>query len=103
MYCKSKGFVFIRNSKLDSSNLNGGGLDLKRKGAGLLCKSFTKCVTTFWVPHEKVVHKDAISNLANKSNIDKLKDLRPNNQKDILFLYVNINSIKIKCENFVAS
>ena len=46
-YCKSKGFVFINNSKLDSSSLNRGRLHLNRKGTGLLCKNFSNCVKAF--------------------------------------------------------
>ena len=46
-YCKSKGFAFINNSKLDSSSLNRGRLRLNRKGNGLLCKNFAKCVKAF--------------------------------------------------------
>ena len=34
-YCKSKGFVFIKNLKLDSSSLNKGRLHLNGKGTGL--------------------------------------------------------------------
>ena len=46
-----------------------------------------------------MVYKDDISDLANKSNIDKLKELRVNNPKNFLFAYLNINSIKDKFEN----
>ena len=46
-YCRSKGFVFISNSKLDSSSLNRGRLHLNQKGTGLLCKNFAKCVKAF--------------------------------------------------------
>ena len=46
-YSKSKGFVFVNNSKLDSSSLNRGPLLLNRKGTGLLCKNFAKCVKAF--------------------------------------------------------
>ena len=46
-YSKSKGFVFVNNSKLDSSSLNRGPLLLNPKGTGLLCKNFAKCVKAF--------------------------------------------------------
>ena len=46
-HCKSKGFVFINNLKWDSSSLNRGRLQLNRKGTGLLCKNFAKCVKAF--------------------------------------------------------
>ena len=71
-------------------------LHLNRKGTGLLCKNFTKCVEAFCVPHEKVVYKDDISDLANKSNIDKLKKLQINNPQNILFAYLNIKSVSNK-------
>ena len=99
-YCKSKSFAFINNSKLDSSSLNRGRLYLNRKGTGLLCTNFVNCVKTFWVPRERVVYKGNISDLADKSNIGKLKELRLNNPKNILFAYVNINSIRNKFKNF---
>ena len=47
----------------------------------------------------RVVYKDNISDLANKSNIDKLKELRLNNPKNILFAYLNVNSMRNKFEN----
>ena len=46
-----------------------------------------------------MVYKDDISDLANTSNIDKLKELRLNNLKNILFAYLNINSVRNKFEN----
>ena len=46
-YCKSKGFVFMNNSKLDSSSLDRDRLHLNRKGTGLLCKNFAKYVKVF--------------------------------------------------------
>ena len=97
--CKWKGFVLINNSKLDSSSLNRGRLYVNRKGTGLLCKNFVNCVKAFWVPHERLVYKIDISDLANKSNIDKLKELRLNNPKNMLFAYLNFNSIRNKFEN----
>ena len=47
-----------------------------------------------------MIYKDDILGLANKSNIDKLKELRVNNPKNILFACLNINSIRNKLENF---
>ena len=47
----------------------------------MLCKNFAKCGKAFWVPHGKVVYKDDISDLANQSNIDNLKELRLNKPK----------------------
>ena len=47
----------------------------------------------------RVVYKDDISDLANKSNIDKLKELRLNNPKNIFFAYLNVNSMRNKFEN----
>ena len=46
-----------------------------------------------------MVYKVDISDLANKSNIDRLKELRLNNSKNILFAYLNINSIRNKFQN----
>ena len=46
-----------------------------------------------------MVYNDDISDLANKSNIDKLKELRVNNPKNILLAYRNINSIRNKFES----
>ena len=46
-YCKSKGSVFINNSKLDSLNLNRGRLYLNRKGTGPLFKNFAKFTKVF--------------------------------------------------------
>ena len=46
-YCKSKGFVFINNSKLNSSSLNRRQLPLNPKGTDLLYKNFANCVKAF--------------------------------------------------------
>ena len=46
-----------------------------------------------------MVYKVDISDLANKSNIDNLKELRLNNPKNILFAYLNMNYIRSKFEN----
>ena len=51
------------------------------------------------MPHEKWVHKDDILGIANKSNIHKLNELQLNNTKNVLFTYLNINSIRNKFEN----
>ena len=46
-----------------------------------------------------MVYKVDISDLPNKCNIDKLKELRLHNPKNTLFVYLNINSIRNKFQN----
>ena len=80
--CKSRVFVFINNSELDSSSLNRGWLHLNRKGTGLLSRNLLNVLKIFeylmWRWFIEMIFQFSLINL------DQLKKLRLGNTKKYL-------------------
>ena len=98
--CKGKGMRFIDNSNIKSS-LNRSKLRLSKCGTALLTKNFAKIVKSDWL-HRNI--NGQINNLTKDlsfiaSNVSHLGNLRWKNPKNVIFLYININSIRNKFES----
>ena len=98
---KGKGMIFINNSNIDSTCLNRSKLHLNKNGTSLLIKIFSSelCLT-----HKRKNDNDEVLNLANSSivsfsSMSHLRNLRSKNAGNIIFSYLNINSIRNKFEN----
>ena len=92
---------FIDNSNIDGSCLNKGKLHLNRKETAALAKIFCKCVRSLsvdWIitGREGAFITDEVNSLDNISDIAKIKMLRLKSPKNIIFSYLNINSIRNK-------
>ena len=87
----------IDNSNIKSSSLNRSKLHLNKSGTALL----TKIVHPDWlygnINGQVDNHTKGISSIA--SNVSHLGNLRSKNPKNIIFSYININSIRNKFEN----
>ena len=94
--------VFIDNKNIDESGLNRSRLHLNRKGTSLLSRNFSNFLKSVWFPSydDFSASNDSQTYCANDfSEIDDLRNLRVNNSKNIIFSYININSIRNKFEN----
>ena len=99
--CKGKGMRFIDNSNIKSSSLNRSKLHLNKSGTALLTKNFAKIVNSDWL-YRNI--DGQVNNLTKgssfiASNVSHLGNLRSKNPKNIIFSYININSIRNKFEN----
>ena len=95
---------FIDNSNIDGSCLNRGKLHLNRKGIAALAKKFCRFVRALpvdWIITERegAFITDEVNSLDNRSDISKMKKLRVKNPKNIIFSYLNINSVWNKFKN----
>ena len=100
--CKGKGMIFINNSNIDSTCLNRSKLHLNKSGTSLLIKNFSKAVNSAWLINGN--DNDEVLNLTNSSivsfsSMSHLRNLRSKNAGNIIFSYLNINSIRNKFEN----
>ena len=100
--CKGKGIKFINNTNIDVSRLNRSKLHLKKSGTALLVKNFSQALK----PNRLCSFNDCVTgkttNFAsanNTSNVSLLRNLRMKNAKNIIFSYININSIRNKFDN----
>ena len=95
---------FIDNSNIDGSCLNRGKLHLNKKGIAALAKNFGRFVRSLpvdWIiaGREGAFITDEVSSLDNCSDISEMKKLRLKNPKNIIFSYLNINSVRNKFQN----
>ena len=95
---------FIDNSNIDGSCLNRGKLHLNKKGIAALAKNFGRFVRSLPVDwtiagREGAFITDEVSSLDNCSDISEMKKLRLKNPKNIIFSYLNINSVRNKFQN----
>ena len=100
--CKGKGMIFINNSNIDSTCLNRSKLHLNKSGTSLLIKNFSKAVNSPWLINgndNDEVLKLKNSSIASFSSMSHLRNLRSKNAGNIIFSYLNINSIRNKFEN----
>ena len=95
---------FIDNSNIDGSCLNRGELHLNRKGSAASAKNFCRFVRSLPVDRnitgrEGAFTTDEVNSLDNYSDISKMKKLRQKHPKNIIFSYLNINSVRNKFQN----
>ena len=95
---------FIDNSNIDGSPLNKGKLHLNRKGTAAPAKSlfrFVRSLSVDWIitGREVAFIRDEVNSLDNHSDISETKNLCLKNPKNIIFLYLNINSVRSKFKN----
>ena len=94
--------IFINNSNIESTCLNRVKLHLNKSGTSLLIKNFSKAVNSVWLISEN--YKGEVLNPTNSSivsfrRVPHLRNLRSKNAVNIIFSYLNINSIRNKFEN----
>ena len=100
--CKGKGIKFINNTNIDGSCLNRSKLHLNKSGTALLVKNFSQALKPNWLCSFNDSVTDKTTNFAsanNTSNVSLLGNLRMKNPKNIIFSYININSIRNKFDN----
>ena len=95
---------FIDNSNIDGSCINRGKLPLNRKGIAAIAKNlcrFVRSLPVDWIITglEGVFIRDELNSLDNHSDISEMKNLRLRNPKNIIFSYLNINSVWNKFKN----
>ena len=93
---------FINNTNIDGSCLNRIKLHLNKSGTALLVKNFSQALKPNWLCSINHSVTDKTTNSAsanNTSNISLLRNLRMKNPKNIVFSYININSIRNKFDN----
>ena len=91
--------IFIINSNIDSTCLNRSKLHLNKSGTSLLIKKFSKVVNSAWLLNEN--DNDEVVNLTNGSivsfsSVSHLRNLRSKKAGNIIFSYLNINSVRNK-------
>ena len=94
--------IFSNNSNIDSTCLNRSKLHLNKCGTSLLIKNFSKAVNSAWLINGN--DNDEVLNLTNSSivsfsSMSHLRNLKSKNAGNIIFSYLNINSIRNKFEN----
>ena len=97
-YCESKGYRFAENSNIDGGFLNRSKLHLNKKGTALLSRNIANVLKYIWYASDsdgefidtKISGNDEVSGL------DSLKAVRHQNPKNIVFSYIDINSIRNK-------
>ena len=100
--CKGKGIKFINNSNIDGSCLNRSKLHLNKSGTALLVKKFSHALNPKWLWNfnDSVADKTTNFDSANNtSNVSLSRNLRIKNAKNIIFSYININSIQNKFDS----
>ena len=99
--CKGKGMRFIDNSNIKSSSLNRSKLHLNKSGTALLTKHFAKIINSdsLYRNIDGQVNNLTKGSSFIASNVSHLGNLRSKNPKNIIFSYININSIRNKFEN----
>ena len=94
--CKGKGMHFIDNGNMKSSSLNRSKLHFNKSETALLTKNFAKIVNSdwlYWNIDGQVINLTKDSSFI-ASNVSHLGNLRSKNPKNIIFSYININSIR---------
>ena len=94
--------IFINNSNIDSTCLNRSKLHLDKSRTSLLIKNFSKAVNSVWLINKN--DNGEVLNLTNSSiisfsRVSQSRNLRSKNTGNIIFSYLNINSIRNKFEN----
>ena len=101
---KGKGMTFISNSNIDSTCLNRSKFQSNKSGTSLLIKNFWKVVNSVWLINENdncEILNPTNSSIISFSRVSYLCNLRSKNTGNMVFSYLNINSIRNKSENLV--
>ena len=94
--------IFVNNNNIDTTCLNRGKLRLNKSGTSLLIKKFSKLVNSVWLIKENgngEVHNLTNSSIVSFSKVSHLSSLKSENAGNIIFSYLNINSIRNKLGN----
>ena len=94
--------LFKSNSNIDNTCLNRSKLHLNKSGTSLQIKTFSKIVNSIWIISKN--DNNQVLNLLNSSivsfsRVSDLPKLRSKNADNIIFCYLNINSIRNRFEN----
>ena len=97
-YYESKGCRFVENSNIDGGFLNRSKFHVNKEGMALLSRNIANVLKYIWYPSNnngefidtKISGNDEVSGLGT------LKAVRLQNLKNIIFSYININSIRYK-------
>ena len=89
------------NSNLNSSCLNKGKLHLNRTGTAYLAKNIRNTINNIWILENESEEESSDStnrqSFSDENNIkDTLQNYRVNDTKNVIFSYLNINSIRNK-------
>ena len=95
-YCESKGYRFAENSNIDGGFLNCNKLHLNKKGTALLRRNIANVLKYNWHASDSEFIDTKISGNDEVSGLDSLKAVRHQNPKNIVFSYIDINSIRNK-------
>ena len=97
-WCIGKGLTFIDNNNVNESCLNRGKLHLNRRGSSYLANNFKKFIESLWESKSSAkVYINSHKHL--KTELNDLRSLRIQNPRNIIFSYLNINSIRYKFDN----
>ena len=98
-YCEGNKFLFVDNVNIEKSCLNNSKLHLNYKGTNILCQNIKNSIYHYRSSTNN--RKIDIANLSLSRNIDQiLFDLKSSNPSNWKFAYLNVNSVRNKCENF---
>ena len=79
--------------------MNWGKLYLNRRGPSYLANNFKKFVESLWEPKSSTkVYINSHKHF--KTELNDLRSFRIQNRRNIIFSYLNINSIRYKFDNF---
>ena len=97
-YCECNGFVYVDDDNINEKSLNKSLLHLNKAGNKLLSKNLLDCLKNLLFLNTHMHTLDAITDLSTNFDItnNSLKTLRLNNPKNVIFSYLNINSIRNK-------
>ena len=88
-----KGLTFIDNNNINESCLNRGKFHLNRKGSTYLAHNFKKFIESLWESKSSAkVYINSHKHL--KTELNDLRSLWIQNPRNIIFSYLNINSIR---------
>ena len=97
-YCLGKGFIFVDNDNINESCLNNSKLHLNKKGTQWSAKNILSFLDNIWYTTTCNIGSDITNRqLPASTSISKeLKELRIENPLNLIFSYLNINSIRNK-------
>ena len=97
-YCLGKGFIFVDNDNINESCLNNSKLHLNKKGTQRLTKNILSSLDNIWYAKTHNIGCDITNRQlsASTSIAKELKELRIENPLNLIFSYLNINSIRNK-------
>ena len=101
-YCSGNGFIFVDNSTINESCLNKSKLYLNKKGTSILANNIKSSLKDVcWLLQSYTNKSDTTkTHFSDHSSIDcVLRELKNKNLSNIIFSYLNINSIRNKFEN----